>query len=300
MIWLNYNHFYYFWVIAKEMSVTRAAKKLRLSQSTLSEQLSQFESLIGQELFVREKQRLKLSETGKVAFDYAERIFLAGEEMVGVFQGKDDKARTITLKMGAVGPLSKNLQYEFVKPILRNKEVKIVANASPLKSLLASLSRHEIDVVLSGYPARNEEGDTFHNDFLGEVKVCIVGKPPLKKFTRKFPYGLEGVPLFVPTKESRMRAEFDTIMDRARVQPYIKAEVEDMALLRVFALSGEAYALVPEIVVSNELKDKRLSIIERVPHLTERFYAITVHRKFAHPLVSQLIKDFSSQLKLRS
>lgn len=297
MAWLNYNHFYYFWMIAKELSVTKAAEKLRLSQSTLSEQLKQFESIIGQELFIREKQRLSLSESGRIAFDYADRIFQAGEEMLGVFQGQANQARIISLKVGAVGPLSKNLQFEFLKPILKRSDVKVTVIARPLTDLLQSLNRHEIDLVLSEYPAHTVGEENYHNDFLGEVKVCIVGPPKSEKLNKKFPFGLEGVPLFVPTKESRARSEFDTVMERARVQPLIRAEVEDMALLRVLALSGESLALVPEIVVYNELRKKQLVRLAEVPNLTVRFYAISAPRKFAHPLLGELITSFSDRLK---
>ena len=294
---LNYNHFYYFWVIAKEMSITMAAKRLRLSQSTLSAQLRHFELALGQELFQREKKRLVLSESGRIALDYADKIFTSTQEMVRTFEGRPGQKNKTTLKVGAVGPLSKNIQYEFLLPLLLRDDVKLIVTTGPLNELLKALNQHFLDVILSSYPVKHDGLASYHNEFLGQSDALLVTRPGSNFKKLKIPSGLQGVPMFLPTNESRMRADFNTWVMRAQIYPLIKAEVEDMALLRLFALSGNAITLVPKIVVKNELNEKRLLTVARIPNLTERFYAITAQRKYAHPWTHSLIEQFASQLQ---
>jgi LysR family transcriptional regulator, transcriptional activator of nhaA len=53
MNWLNYHHLHYFWVVAKEESITKAGIQLRLAPSTVSMQLSKLEEELGGSLFRR-------------------------------------------------------------------------------------------------------------------------------------------------------------------------------------------------------------------------------------------------------
>ena len=84
MAWLNYHHLYYFWTIAREGTIARAAKKLGLGQPTLSAQLKTLEDSLGRTLFDRTKGRLALSDSGRIALEYADEIFRLGEEMMEV------------------------------------------------------------------------------------------------------------------------------------------------------------------------------------------------------------------------
>ena len=76
--WLNYHHLRHFWVIARYGNLTRAAEALRISPSTLSEQLAELEGWLGQKLFERSRRRLILTEGGRVAWEHAETIFNTG------------------------------------------------------------------------------------------------------------------------------------------------------------------------------------------------------------------------------
>src|SRR6186713_1734881 len=80
--WLNYHHLLYFWTAAREGGVTRAAKKLRLAQPTVSEQIKRLEQLLGAELFERRGRTLVLSEFGRTVYGYADEIFSLGRELL--------------------------------------------------------------------------------------------------------------------------------------------------------------------------------------------------------------------------
>ena len=291
MSWLNYHHFYYFWIIAQEMSVTRAAKRLRLSQSNLSAQLKEFESLLGHSLFDRVGQRLVLTESGKIAFDYANEIFQMGQEMMDHFEHRPIQKGIKTIRVGAMSSLSQNLQIEFLSPLLKKSDVKLVALQGSLPDLVRQLKSHILDVVISNTPIRGEEEGVYSHP-LAEIPVFLVGVPGLKQSQLKFPESLNGLPLYLPAKGSQLRSECDAWLDRLSLKPKIKAEVEAMPLLRLFALSGEAHAIAPEIVVRNELKEKKLICYEKLD-FWESFYAITVSRKFPNELIEVLVKNFS-------
>ena len=61
---LNYHHLHYFWAVAKEGNLTRAAARLHVSQSALSTQIKQLEEQLGQALFERQGRSLVLTEAG--------------------------------------------------------------------------------------------------------------------------------------------------------------------------------------------------------------------------------------------
>ncbi len=296
MEWLNYNHLYYFWMIAREGSVTRAAKQLRLSQSTLSAQLKQLEDNLGQPLFDRSGKTLKLTASGQVAFQYANHIFESGRELLDTFRNRPVN-RLPLIRVGAVSPLSKNLQYDFLAPILQAAEARIVAVQGNLSELLVELQNHRLDLVLSDMAARTDQPTGLTNHLLGEMPVFLVGKPPYRIPKKPFPAWLAGVPLILPSRQSTLRAEFDTLLDRAGVVPEICAEADDMALIRLLALSGAGLALVPEIVVQFELEDRKLLRVECVAGLTQKFYAITATRKFANPLIGRVLLRFQDWLR---
>ena len=105
------------------------------------------------------------------------------------------------------------------------------------------------------------------------------------------------MPLLLPTQQSNVRADFDLLLAEARVEPDVRAEVDDMALLRLLALSGQGLALVPSIVVERELQSRQLRTLIRVPRLAERFYAITMRRRFGNALVEETVAEFRIRLK---
>ena len=81
---LNYHHLRYFRAVASDGNLTRAAARLRISQSALSMQIRQLERTLGHDLFVRANRRLVLTDTGRLVLDYADTIFRTGDELLTV------------------------------------------------------------------------------------------------------------------------------------------------------------------------------------------------------------------------
>jgi len=294
MPFLNYHHLRYFRLIARELNLTQAAKKLNLSAPALSLQLKQLEESLGHTLFERRRTGLVLTEAGRIALDYAEAIGRAGEELLDVMQHRPRGGRQI-LRVGAVATLSRNFQLEFLVPVLHRDDVEVVIRSGGLPELLVLLHSHQVDLVLSNQPARRDSETHWHSHLLAEQPVSLVGVPKWKQRKLRFPEDMKDVPVILPSQESNTRAGFDRILASAGVRPRIVAEVDDMAMIRLLAREGEALALVPPVVVQSEIKDGILVETHRIPQVRETFYAVTPSRRFPNPLVAELVQRLADK-----
>jgi len=291
MAFLNYHHLRYFRAIAREGTVTRAAARLGVSQSALSVQLRQLEESLGQALFRRERKSLVLTEAGRIALDYADSIFRSGEELVSVLASRPGGGREV-VRVGAVATMSRNFQLRFLRPLLGRGEVELVLRSGSLDELLRQLRSHALDLVLSNLPVRRDAETDCHSHLLERQPVALIGRKPGRGRRRllRFPEELDGVPLLLPTLDSALRVAFDGVMERAGIRPAIAAEVDDMAMLRLLAREGAGLALVPPVVVANELERGLLVERHRFRDIEEVFYAITPSRRFPNPRVAELMK----------
>lgn len=285
---INFHHLRYFHAIAKEGSLTRAAKRLSLSQSALSVQLKRFEQSLGMAMFAREHKSLVLTEAGRLTLDHAESIFRLGDELLDTLQNRSTGQRQL-LRIGAVGTLSRNFQLQFLSGVMEMNDVELVLRSGSLRDLLTQLQTHSIDVVLSNQSVKRDRDNQLFSHLLAEQPVSLVSAPVKRKKVFRFPEDLDGLPIILPGPDSSIRSSFDVIMDRYGVRPVIAAEVDDMAMLRLLARDQGLLALVPIVVVRDELDSKRLVERYRFDNLRERFYAITPNRRFPNPLVKQLV-----------
>jgi LysR family transcriptional activator of nhaA len=289
MAFLNYHHLRYFRAVANDGNLTKAAARLRISQSALSIQLRKLEESLGHQLFLRENKRLKLTEAGRIALDYAESIFRSGEEMMDVLQ-RGSPGRRKLLSVGAVATLSRNFQFELLKPLLLQADLQLVVRSGGLRELLAQLEAHTIDMVLSNLPVKRESDTGWHSHLLADQPVSLVGRrvPGQPKF--KFPEDLRDTPIILPSLDSNIRPAFDLLMEQAGIRPVIAAEVDDMAMLRLLARETRGVALVPPVVVKDELESGLLVERHRILQIKESFYAITPSRRFPNEIVRKLLK----------
>ncbi len=289
MAFLNYHHLRYFRAVANDGNLTKAAARLGISQSALSIQLRKLEEALGNELFSRENKRLKLTEAGRIALDYAESIFLSGEEMMHVLERRGSGRRKI-LAVGAVATLSRNFQIELLKPLLAMPDLQLVIRSGGLRELLAQMEAHTIDLVLSNFPVKRESSTGWHSHLLADQPVSLVGRRVKGQARFKFPEDLRSTPVILPSLDSNIRSAFDLLMEQAGIRPVIAAEVDDMAMLRLLARESNAVALVPPVVVRDELQEGLLVERHRILQIKESFYAITPSRRFPNEIVRKLVE----------
>jgi len=259
-----------------------------VSQSALSVQLRQIEERLGHPLFERGNRRLTLTEAGRIALDYADTIFRTGDELVSTLKGTAASGPA-ALRVGAVATLSRNFQLEWLRPLLDRDDVEVVLRSGSLRELLAQLSAHTLDVVLSNSAEPRDAATPWHSHPVGEQPVSLVGRPVRGGRRLKFPEDLRTVPVVLPGAQSSMRAAFDLLLDQAGIRPKVLAKVDDMAMLRLMARECHGLTLVPPVVVQDELRQKILVERARIPEIRESFYAITPSRRFPNPLLRALM-----------
>ncbi len=286
---LNYHHLHYFWAVAKDGNLTRTASQLHVSQSALSSQIKALEDDLGQALFLREGRTLQLTEAGRLALTYAETIFAAGNELSALMKGGEFRKRQ-TVRIGAVATLSRNFQENFVRPLLRLDDIEMVLQSGTLTDLLTRLSVHSIDLVLSNRRVHRDAQNPWQSHRIARQPVSLVGKPRRTRKPFIFPDDLGAYPILLPSMESEIRAAFDLLCEQHRVAYRLLAEVDDMAMLRLLARDTDAIALVPTVVVQDELRNGVLVEYCVVPQIFEDFYAITVKRHFQSPILRSLLK----------
>ena len=286
---LNYHHLKLFRAIAREGGLTRAAGRLNLSQSALSTQLQKLEVALGHPLFLRLGKRLELTEAGRIALDYADKAFDAGEELVRTLEGQPRRERQ-ALRVGALTTLSRNFQLEFLRPLLDRDDVELVVRSGTMRELLAGLTAHTLDIVLTNSAVRRDAALDLHSHLIETQPVSLVSRADVAPDTPVFPDWLRTMPLILPSLDSDIRVAFDRVMALAGVRPVILAEVDDMAMLRLLARESAALALVPPIVVQDELRSGILTEQHRFEDVFESFYAVVQERRFPHPLVRELLE----------
>lgn len=285
---LNFHHLHYFWVVAKEGHLTRAAKQLHVSQSALSSQIRQLEDQLGHALFDREGRSLRLTEVGSLVLGYAESIFSLGSELMATVRGGEGQTLQ-QLRVGAVATLSRNFQRNFLRPLLDQAQIQLVLESASLEYLLDRLRVHNLDLILSNQPVTTDPQEPWRCKRISHQSVCLIGPPRPKKKPFRFPQDLTQIRLLLPGRNSDIRSQFDLLCSGLDldVRPY--AEVDDMAMLRLLARDSGGVALVPEVVVQDEMQAGILQRYCAVPKVYENFYAITTRRHFQPTLLKKLL-----------
>lgn len=284
---LNYHHLRYFWAVAHDGNLTRASERLNLSQSAVSVQIRHLEEHLGHALFERRGRQLHLTEAGRIALDHADTIFAAGKELMGTLQEKGRTRQAI--RIGALATLSRNFHIKFLRPILGRPDVEVILRSGSAAELLQSLEALNTDVVLLNQPPARDAVTPFVSHRLSEQPVSLVGTPGRLAGPRNLRDLLSSQPVILPTADTGVRVGFDALADRLGLRPQIAAEVDDMAMMRLLARDGVGLAVLPPIVVQDELSSGRLLEVDRLPGISETFYAVTIKRRFPNPLLADLL-----------
>lgn len=297
MEWLNYHHLLYFWVVAREGSVTRASQQLRLAQPTVSGQLKSLEDSLGEKLFERTGRRLVLTDVGRVVFRYADEIFTIGRELQDTLKGRPT-GRPVRFTVGIADVVPKLVAYRLLLPALSLPEpVHVVCREDKPERLLAELSVHALDLVISDAPVGADVKVKAYGHLLGETSVGFFGTDALAAAHRRaFPRSLDGAPVLLPVETSSLRRALDHWFDAEGVRPRVVGEVEDSALLKVLGQAGLGLFPAP-LAIEAEIRDQYgVKLVGRVDAVKERFYALSVERRIKHPAVLAISEAARSRL----
>ncbi|RUO62194.1 LysR family transcriptional regulator [Pseudidiomarina insulisalsae] len=289
---LNYHHLYYFWRVAKQGNLTATAEKLAISQSALSSQINQLEHSIGQPLFAREGRTLVLTELGHTVLNYAEDIFQRGEELQQLL--KRGVTTLPSLRIGMLSSMSRNFIESFIEPLLSNAARDAGASfrllARPQPELLDLLAQHQIDVVLTNREVSVSDDVAWQSQLLSRQPLSVIAPASRTDLPDHISPAYRAQQWVVPGSASPLRTAFEGFCTQHQLEPDIIAEVDDMAMLRLLARDSGALAAMPAVVVRDELRSGILSKRFELPNAFENFYAVTLSRKFQHPLLPELLQ----------
>lgn len=298
MDWLNYHHLLYFWTVAKEGGVSRAAEVLHLAQPTLSSQIKKLEKSIGSDLFVRSGRNMNLTETGQLVFRYADEIFGLGQELADVLHNRTNEDRSRFL-VGVQGALPKLVVHELLRPALESEDdqFQVVCFEGKLNEMLGELALHRLDVVLADRPLAPEAHIRAFNHLLGKCGVTIYGTGKLsQKYKKKFPESLNGAPMLLPTHNTTLRRLLEQWFDDNEIHPVIAHEFEDSAVLKVFGQEGHGLFVTPTAIEADVCKQYSVKVIGRLPEIVERFYAISIEKRLKHPAMVKISESARDNL----
>lgn len=286
MEWLNYHHLFYFWMVVREGSITRAAARLRLAQPTISGQLKALEAALEERLLVRAGRRLETTTAGDLVFRYADQIFGLGREMVEAVKGG---ARSGRLVVGIADVLSKLISRRLLAPVLTlAPPVQLVCREDKHDRLLGDLAIHTVDLVLSDAPLDRTVSVRAYNHLLGECGVSVLASPSLRLRARDFPACLDDAPIVLPGEGTTLRRGLEGWLEANGLRPRVVAIADDSALLKDFGEAGAGAFAVPSVVAAEVARRHRLRVLGAVESIRERVYAITTERRIRHPAVAAI------------
>lgn len=295
MIPFNYHHLYYFYIIATEGSISRAALKLRLAQPTLSAQLKQFERFLDVNLFIRENRNLMLTEEGHQVLAYAKMIFDIGLELKDRMVDLNHKKGRIRFQIGVTNSIPKTITETLLTYLLNaDPTVYLVLVKDNMKKLIQDLGDHVIDVILSDAPFTPHKSHQIKNYSIGRVPIVFCAHPRLAKTIKRIPKDLDKAPLILPASSRPLFNRLQEYFIEHNIEPNIIGEIEDVEIVRRLALRGYGVAALNLLTALKAPSQNKLVVLKTPPEkmLYEHFYLPTKIRKRAHPLVEKLLKDF--------
>jgi LysR family transcriptional activator of nhaA len=297
MEWLNYHHLFYFWTVMREGSITAASTRLSLAPSTVSAQLSTLEESLGAKLFRRVGRNLEPTDMAHLVFRYADEIFSLGREMIDSLQGRVIVG-PLPLKVGIVDVVPKLVARKLLAPTANLPDpVRLICHEGKNKDLLAELALHNLDIVLTDSPLPPGISIKAYNHLLGECGVSFFGVEKVAKPLRDgFPSSLDGAPMLLPMAMSPLRGMLDQWFEKTGVQPVIRGEFDDSALLKVFGQAGEGVFTAPTVIEKEVALQYRVQVIGRTNQIREKFYAISVERIIRHPAVAAIAESANKKL----
>ena len=168
--------------------------------------------------------------------------------------------------------------------------MEVVLRSGSQDELLRGLEGLALDVVLTNLAPARDAASQWLVHRIDEQPVSLIGTPvrvgPARLGLRDL---LAMQPLIAPTRETGLRAAFDALAARLEVTPILAAEVDDMAMIRLLARADAGLAIIPPIVVRDELQSGALVEAARLDGISETFFAVTQERRFPNPLLAEVL-----------
>ena len=275
---MNYNHVYYFHIVAAEGSIVRGAERLGVTQPTVSEQLRQLERTLGVALFERTSAGLKLTDVGRRAYAETAVMFRSGERLLDIV-GKREQVASQSLRVGITSAVSRTVATDVLMPVLEFEDCVPSIRGGEYVELVHQLQGLELDLLLC-------DASTSAASVPG-LRVVKVHQPNLIGITsdrwltegRVLPHS--DVPLMTYRAGSPYRFEIDKFLEDKNVRPRIVADTDDSWLMLEAVARGIGMAFVPRSVARDAIASGRVRAVTSLPPSEVAIYAMYHEREKA-------------------
>jgi LysR family transcriptional activator of nhaA len=287
---LNYNHLFYFYVVATEGSITKASTRLNLTPQTISGQITNFEAQIGVNLFERKGKKLSLSEMGLLIYSYAEEIFQLGDEIKYILKRKQPGLWN-SFTVGITDVIPKVLAHQLLSPVLNmNERIRLICQEGDQNKLLADLSINKIDCILTDQPLQLGSHVKAYSHLLVESGFTFFATEKLfQSCSNEFPQCLSDFQWLMQSKKSAVRARLSSWLEKQGISPNIVAEFDDSALMKSFGQAGFGIFSSPTLIEKYVADTYDVKIIGRTDEITENYYIISPERRLKHPAILEIV-----------
>lgn len=273
-----------FILVVREGNLTRAADKVFITQSALTQSIQRLEKSLGTKLFVQKGKSLTLTLDGKAVYTIGCRISELWERANNPEVRKTLKP---TYTIGAFDNAALKLGNYFQK------------------NMHSELFDLEITIGTSG--------NLFYQLQLGilDIAVCVMndiytlptGISLIKTFneelipvsSKKFHGKLSDIPFILYNKEANTRKQIDALFAEKNIKPKIFAESTSTTFMKELALLGCGIALLPENYIRAELAQNSL-IKQRLPVKLYRTFGIFINDQNKSPEKEKILEEISKIL----
>lgn len=283
----SYRHLYYFWVVAKEGGMARAAERLGMAVQTVSTQVRELERALGYVLLKPAGRGVVLTDAGLAAMRQAEKIFQLGEQLPAVVRDAVG-APSVRLVVGISDELPKLAVQSLMQCVMHEPNLKLLCLVDEFEDLLGDLALHRLDVVLADRAAPLNPNLKVYSHLLGSSPIAWYAPASLyAAASNSFPQSLAQVPVLLPTRHAAVRSRLDQWFERIAIQPHVIGEFEDSALLKTFGAAGMGVFPMASLVHEDLTRRYAVMRLGDCEGVEENFFAIGASRQILHPLVQK-------------
>jgi aminoethylphosphonate catabolism LysR family transcriptional regulator len=259
MRYLNFNQLRSFHAVAREASVTRAARLLNISQPTVTTQVKSLEADHHAELFHRRGRGIVLTDLGRSLFVLTQRIFGLEEEIVELMSG----ARALLtghVKIAAVGPyFVMKILAEFTR---RHPQLRVSLTTGNSSEVLESILDFRADVGILGY-VDVKDPRVLAMPYRRQAVVAFVSRHhPWATRTGIKLSDLQGQRLILREPGSQTRYAFEEALKRAKVTPDVAMEIGNREAVREAVAEGLGAGIMSEVEFVPDERLRKLKILD--------------------------------------
>lgn len=265
---MEFRQIRYALAVARDRSFTKAAHRLNVSQSAVSEQVRQLEGQIGFALFRRIGRGIELTEQGRMFLREAERV-------ANDLKSLDDVARRLsgvgseTLAIGIASGLASSLLPRILCADVIPDNFQLEIRTAPPRILFEELYHERLDlgVAIEVAPDRIPAGLSARR--LSDTQMVAVMPSSHHLAVEATPIDLRmlvGEPLIVSELSLGYGQIVSELFEDLAIRPRIRAVVDNIETMKVAVRAGAGIALIPAGSADNELRLGELVARALLPH----------------------------------